>query len=303
MFSYSFELPTLMILAIILGFYFSRPRLPIRRNLNFVNMILIETLTILIDVAATEMDNDYMSYSIALVSLLNMAYFVVFFVRAYVMYLFSVSVMRDSLQNDTLAKHLIRLPLYLGILLSVLSPVIGSSGFPYVIFYIDESGYHSGSFYDFLYVCGFFYVLMSFIAMLMYGRNLRRRREKYGILVYNLILFMALVIRMSLPKYLIMDTLILMAILVVFLAFGNPEFFLDLRGAAFNRLALSEHLEEDRIRGRFISFGVVINDYHEMRDIYGSSQVEEGLVMIARYLKRLFRGGIVFYVRKGRFVV
>jgi EAL domain-containing protein (putative c-di-GMP-specific phosphodiesterase class I) len=137
----------------------------------------------------------------------------------------------------------------------------------------------------------------------MFGRTLGRRRERYGILIYNLLIFAALIIRLTLPKYLIMDTLILIAILIVFLAFGNPDFHLDLRGTAFNRPALSKYLEENTGRLKLTPFGVVIRNYHEMRDLYESSQMEEGLVMIAKYLKRISPKGILFYCRKGRFIV
>ena len=303
MWNYSFEFPTLSILAIILAFYFSRPRLPVRRSIVFVYMIVIETLIIILDLMATAVDNDYASYSIPLIKVLNMLYFVAFFDRAYIMYLFSVSVLRDSLQNGRVIKKLIKLPLFAGVFLSVISVIVGSADFPYVIFYINESGYHSGNLYCFLYICGFFYVLLAIIAVVMFGRTLGRRRERYGILLYNLLIFAALIIRLTLPKYLIMDTFILIAILIVFLAFGNPDFHLDLRGAAFNRLALSKYLEENAGKRKFTPFGVVIRNYHEMRYLYGSSQMEEGLVMIAKYLKRISPKGIVFYCRKGRFII
>ena len=303
MWNYSFEIPTLAILAIILAFYFSRPRLPVRKNITFIYMIVIETLIIILDVIATEMDNDYASYSIILMKILNMLYFIAFFDRAYIMYLFSISVLKDSLQNGRLIKKLIIMPLIAGIIISIISMITGSADFPYVIFYINETGYHSGKLYNLLYACGFFYVLLALIAVFMFGRTLRRRRERYGILFYNLLIFAALIIRLIWPKYLVMDTFILIAILIVFLAFGNPDFHLDLRGNAFNRLALSEYLEENTGKLRLVPFGVVIRNYHEMRDLYESSQMEEGLIMIAKYLKRRSPKGILFYCRRGRFII
>ena len=121
MWNYSFEFPTLSILAIILAFYFSRPRLSVRKNITFIYMIVIETLIIILDVIATEMDNDYASYSIILMKILNMLYFIAFFDRAYIMYLFSISVLKDSLQNGRLIKKLIIMPLIAGIIISIIS--------------------------------------------------------------------------------------------------------------------------------------------------------------------------------------
>ena len=126
MWNYSFEFPTLSILAIILVFYFSRPRLPVRRSIVFIHMIVIEALIIILDILATMVDNDYAAYSIIHIKVLNMLYFVAFFDRAYIMYLFSISVLRDSLQEGKLFKKLIRLPLFAGVFISVISIFIGS---------------------------------------------------------------------------------------------------------------------------------------------------------------------------------
>ena len=303
MWSYSFEVPILMILVIILGFYFARPRLPIRRNLTFVHLIVAETVTIITDLTATMVDNNPSNYGIGLIKTLNMLYFLLFFVRAYIMYLFSASVTKNPLQKDFLIRQIIRLPAYAGVIFSVLSAVLGSETVPYFIFYIDKSGYHSGNMYNYIYFCGFYYVLMSFVFSFLFRKSLGRRREKYGIAVYNILIFLSLLVRIVLPKYLIMDTILLMAILVVFLAFINPEFFVELRGYTFNRAALNEHLEENYESFKMIPFGVVVRKYHEMYDIYGASHMEEGLVLMGKFFKQLIPKGIVFYCRNGRFVI
>jgi EAL domain-containing protein (putative c-di-GMP-specific phosphodiesterase class I) len=303
MWNYSFEVPILMILGIILVFFFSRPRLPIRRNSTFLQMILIEALTIVIDVAASVTDNDASLCSLLLVNVLNMLYFSAFFFRAYVFYLFSVSVLKDTLGKSKAIRLLIRMPLFIGILMSVHSMVFGSSRHSYFIYYVDEAGYHSGAMYPLVYYCGFFYVLMSFICSYLYRNSLGRRREKYGMFLYNMIVFLSLVMRLAFPRFLIMDTFLFMAILVVYLAFVNPEYFLDLKAGAFNAMALGEYLEENIGEFKLVPLGIVIRNYLEMRDIYGYNQIDEGLVLIAKYLRQIFPKGIIFYCRNGQFVV
>ncbi len=303
MWSYSFEVPILMILVIILGFYFARPKLPIRRNLTFIHLIVAETVAIIANLAATMVDNEPSAYGTGLIKTLNMLYFLLFFERAYIMYLFSASVTKNPLQKNILIRQIIRLPLYFGVIVSVLSAVIGSEKIPYLIFYIDKNGYHSGNMYNYIYFCGFFYVLLSFVISFLYRKSLGRRREKYGIAAYNCLIFLSLFIRITLPKYLIMDTILLMAILVVFLAFINPEYFVELRGHTFNRVALSEHLEENYEHLNRVPLGVVVRKYHEMYDIYGATHMEEGLVLMGKFFRQLIPGGIVFYCRNGRFII
>lgn len=303
MWSYSFEVPILMILAIILGFYFARPRLSIKRNLTFVHLIIAETAAIIANLAATMVDNNPSDYGIGLIKTLNMLYFVLFFIRAYIMYLFSASVTKSPLHKDFLIRQIIRLPACFGVAVSVISAVFGSEKLPYFIFYIDKIGYHFGSMYNYIYFCGFFYVLLSFLFSFLFRKSLGRRREKYSIAVYNCLIFLSLFIRITLPKYLVMDTILLMAILVVFLAFINPEFFVELRGYAFNRAALSEHLEENCENLKRIPLGVVVRKYHEMYDIYGAAHMEEGLVLMGKFFRQLVPKSIVFYCRSGRFII
>lgn len=303
MWDYSFEIPNLMILGIVLLFFCSRPRLASKRNVAFIWMVLIETWTILMDILASSIDNNFAAYKLQLVGFANMLYFVAFFLRSYVMYLFAVSVMKDTLEANPVIRHIVGLPFYFGVALSLYSSIIGHSQGNIFIFYVDRTGYHQGKLYPYLYICGFYYVLMAFVAMALFWKNFKRRREKYGMILYNLIIIAAYVTRIVLPRHLVMDTFVLMAILIVFLAFENPEFYLDLRGTAFNRLAFSEQLEENIGRFDLMPFGIVVHDFNEMRDIYGSAQMEEGLSLISRYLKQIFKSGKIFYCRSGRFIV
>ena len=303
MWSYAFEIPILLILSIIIGFYFVKPRLPVRKNLVFVHLIVAEAAALVTDLIASIMDNNYASFGIGTLKIVNMLYFLAFVERAYMLYLFCATVLRDTYQRDVLIKNIIRIPMYTGIGLSIFSAIVGSKEFPHLIFYIDETGYHSGSMYDILYVCGFYYVFVSMVSWFLFGKMLGRRRERFALLLYNIICCCSLVVRFVWPTILLMDTCILMAIMVVFLTFGNPEYALELRSNSFNRVALDEHMEEHFSRLRPEAFGVTIHNFLEMRDIYGTSQMEEGLILIAKYLRHVFPGCILFYCRNGRFVL
>lgn len=234
MWSYSFDVPILMILGIILLFYFSRPRLPIRRNRVFLYVVIAETLAIIIDVLATEACNEFDEYSLLWVNIINMLYFIVFFLRSYVFYFFSLSVLKITLVRKRLYSLLIRIPVIVGIVMTVHSMIFGGSGTGTYIYYVDAEGYHSGNMYSLVYYVGFFYILLSFLCSYLFRNSYGRRREKYGMFSYNILLLAGLIIRVCLPKYLILDTFMFMAILVVYLAFINPEYFLDLRAVAFN---------------------------------------------------------------------
>ncbi len=297
MWSFSFVVPTLLILLIILLFFFSLPRLSIKRNRYFVEMIIAETVTIISDISSSYADNHYELFSVKILYLLNLLYFVAFFTRSFIMYKFTVGILGVTMGASKAVRFIIRIPYYFCVMMSVLS------FFDDLVFYVDATGYHGGKLYNILYYCAFFYVLLSFLAISHFRKRLARRRERYSMFLYNAIIMAGIVIRLLLPRYLLMDTFVLMAVLVVYLAFENPEYYLELRSIVFNSRALREYLEEHTGREDCRCLGIVVRKYHEMRDIYGASRTDEALNMIGRYIVQLCSGKKVFYCRKGRFIV
>ncbi|MCR5255501.1 MAG: EAL domain-containing protein [Acetatifactor sp.] len=263
----------------------------------FLQMIAIEICVICLDMLSSYMDNNYEHYSILAVTAANMLFFVAFYTRALVMYVFNLSVL-DARKNDSIPMvQLFRLPYYLCAVMAVISPVTK------LVFYIDEAGYHSGPLYNILYVCSFFYLFLSYCVYYLKRLNLKRKRERYCLLFYNFILTAGLIARFVFPKMLLMDTFCLMAIIVVYLAFENPEYYLELRGSVFNSKALKDYLEENMGHLNHRALAVTVHKYIEFRDIYGTSRMDEALALIARYLTSTFKGTAVFYFKRGSFIM
>jgi EAL domain-containing protein (putative c-di-GMP-specific phosphodiesterase class I) len=297
MWNLSFAIPALLILLVILAFYFSLPRLTVRRNRVFLQMVIIETIVMISDLVSSHMDNNYQDYDNWLITLLNMFFFIAFYTRSLIMYAFNVSVLDKRKNDSAMVVQLVRTPYYFSVLMALFSP------FTRLVFYIDDTGYHSGSLYNILYMCAFFYLILSYLLFVVKRNNLKRKRERYCLFLYNFIVATGLIVRILLPRMLLMDTFVLMAIVAVYLAFENPEYSLELRGAIFNSRALREYIEENIGHFKHRCLGVTVHKYHEMRDIYGTKQMDEGLFLIARYLTRTFKGCNVFYYRRGRYII
>ena len=296
MWSYSFEIPTLLVMLILLIFYFSRPRLPLKKNILFIQMIAIETLVIIFDIAASVADNNYQVVPKWIVDNLNMFYFIGFFTRSFVMFCFSLSVTRASIVLKTYMKYILSTPFYLGVVFSLVSPFLR------LIFYVDDLGYHSGVLYPYIYVVGFSYALTSLFIICRFRKAIPKR-EFYTMVMYNNILIISLLVRIAFPTTLLMDTFVLIDIIIVYLAFENPEYFLELRSTVFNSKALREFIEENTGKMDYKVIGIVVHRYQVIREIYGAGQTDAGLNMIGKYLNQLFPKDKIFYNRKGRFVV
>ena len=297
MWNYYFAVQSTFILGIILVFYFSLPRLSIRMNRTFVHMLILQSLVIFFDIVSSWADNNYEIMSVSVLYLLNTAYFILFYGRAYVCFMFTADVYRIDPAENKLRTFLIRLPVIIGMILVSTSPLNG------LVYSIKEDGYHSGPLYNILYVISYFYVILAFCVMFSCRYRLKKRRYKYCMLLFNLIIFVGLVMRWLFPAFLLMDTFCLMAVIAVYLTFQNPEFYLDLKGSVFNRDAFKAYIEENNGRLAYNILGVVVHNYYEMRDIYGGRQMDAGVSMIAKYLTETFPECNVFYYRRGRYIL
>lgn len=75
MWNMDFVIPSLLVLAVLLIFYFARPRLPNQLNRSFLFLLVSDIATIVTDFLATCADNAYHSLPLWLVSVLNLLFF------------------------------------------------------------------------------------------------------------------------------------------------------------------------------------------------------------------------------------
>ena len=118
-----------------------------------------------------------------------------------------------------------------------------------------------------------------------------------------LVLCVGYVVRMYAAPYLVMNSFYMLAILIQYFAFQNPDIFLDRKTGALSHLTATPYLQELNERGPFSAFAIGINDYMESCSLYGERQMTKGLRAITRYLKAAFPDCQVIYAAMGRFVL
>ena len=297
MWNISYAYPTLFILIFLMVFYFSLPRIPIRRNRVYVNLLLIETLCIATDIISSWVDNNYPQISPSALYIINGIYFITFFIRSCVIYSFNEAVLSVNTKDNKLIYFLTRLPLFLGIICVIINPIYKW------IYYVDETGYNDGSLYGIVYIIAFFYCFISFSIFAAFRLRLRRRRYRYCLWLCNMLILSGLILRLCFPKFLLMHTFCLGAILSLSVAFEDPEIHLELHGMVFNGKALRDYVEERYGKLEHRVIGITLFKYYDMRDVYGTTQMDACLNMVGRYLTQTFKKCLIFYYRKGRFVI
>ena len=294
--NYSFTVPSLLILLVIMGYYFFRPRVPIRQNRAFLAILVIDIFTVLFDYVANRLNETWPEHAPWLLWMFYMLYFVFYLTRIYMFFVFTISVLdaRGSIRAR----------------LSVLSPIVYvpsialtlSSLFTGWVFCIRD-GYHPGPIYNLLYISAGCYLLFSLIAIFRSRKKLAAS-EVIGLTGLQFTLIAGNIVRMFVPNFLVMNTFCLMAILVIFLSFQNPDLFLSDRGYVYNLPAFRALLLEwHRKRKPWHLVGFVLQNYNEHREIFGGQQMDDALVQINRYLYDTFPGENCFYLRSGCYVI
>ena len=295
MWNYSYVFPSLLILFILVSYYFMLPRIPIRMNRTFIHLIGIECVVMIMDIISSWADMNYQLFPRWALYALNNLYFIAFFARALFFCVFTISVLRLEFLNNHFKYLLVMVPFVLESVLVLITP------FTRNFYYMDDTGYHSGPLYNTLYLLFWLYLGISFFAILTHKERPRSKREFNTALWINTILLIGTICRLAFPQYLLMDTFCLIALLVSYLSYMNPDFYLEGRTWIFNARAIREYLDEINGQKKYRIFAFAIHDYRDVRELYGIRQMDHGVNLICDYLKKTFPNKIVFYYRSGRF--
>ena len=91
--NYSFIVPSVLVLLVIMGYYFFRPRLPIRLNRAFLAILVIDICTELFECISFRLNETWPEHAPALLWVINMLFFVFAFIRPFMFFVFTVSVL------------------------------------------------------------------------------------------------------------------------------------------------------------------------------------------------------------------
>ena len=296
MMNYSFTVPSLLILLIIMGYYFFRPRVPIRLNRAFLAILVIDICTVLFDYVANRLNETWQEHPDWLLWMIYVLYMTFYLTRIYMFFVFTISVLdaRGSIRSSlSIYSPIVYFP---SIALVLLSPLTGW------VFTIRE-GFQRGPLHSLLYISAGCYLLFSLIAIYRSRRKLTTN-EIIGLVGLQTVLIAGNIARIVIPNFLVMNTFCLMAIMVVFLSFQNPDLFLSDRGYVYNLPAFRALLLEwHRKRKPWHLVSFVLQNYNEHREIFGGQQMDEALVQINKYLKDSFPGQSCFYLRNGCYAI
>lgn len=286
----------MLVLVVIMGYYFFRPRLPIRLNRAFLAILVIDICTELFECVSTRLNETWSVHSPALLWIFNLLFFVFGFIRSFMFFVFTVSVLDARTLLSSRLRSLAPVVYIPCVAIALTTP------WTHWLFWIDR-GFHSGSLYWILYGCGCCYLTFAAIAVIRHWKDLSKH-EIISLLAIQAILLAGNLARFLLPNFMVMNTFCLMTIVVIFISFLNPDLFMSERGSVFNLPAFSALLAEyTRKKKPYRVLGISIQNYTEHREIFGGKQMDEALASINRWLKESFPHMCSFYLRGGNYAM
>ena len=296
MWDFSFIIPCALIMVTLFCFYSSKPRPPLHLNRMFLGLLVIELLVLFTDIVSTKVDEMHELFSPATLYLANTAFFVCFVLRIYWFFLFTVDLMRIGDMQRPSWLWVTAVPFFAIEAICLTSFMTGA------IFSVQNGAYASGPLYRILGYTYYFYAGLSIILAIGYRRKLRHY-DLACIIWYNLALLAGSVIRVLLPKVLVMDTFCTVAITIIYLAFLNPDLYLSEHRSVFNTHCLRLLLKDPSHQSNSYLLGFALQNYIHERSILGSGQMDKATSLISTYLRETFHDEIPFYLRDGRYVL
>ena len=295
MWNYSYMLPSILFLYVFVFFYLTRPRLNIKISRTFFAILIVEFFASIFGILLSFANDNYANFSQHFLSLLNTIYFTLFLFRVYLFFIFTIDILKYNYSDKT-KKRIVRSVLAVSCALVMFSFWWG------IVFRIDEDGYHSGPLYFIPYVCSLTYIALSLALIRKHGKQLSKF-ERIGAIIYNLMLVVGSVFQIFFPKELIMDVFCVVAIIVIYLYFQNPELYMSDRGKAFNMKAFKAIIDENINNNTFRMLGFALRNYNDERGIYSGDQMDKVIALITEFIHEKFPQYVVFYLRSGRFVI
>ena len=295
-YNYDFAFATVPIQIILLLFYSSRRNLPIRQSTSFSIVMISNLIMTVTDIASCEMNAVFTELSGFALYSVNIVYFLAFVIRGWVLFDYTAECCKEYKILDSRSRTMAAIPAFITAFLVLITP------WAKTIFTFTEQGYQNCSLYSAIYFCTYFYIFASYVCIFVCFRNLSSR-IRWGLISYNTILFLGLVLRKLLyGKYLVMSYISMLAILIIFLTTENPDLYRDQKTKFFNKNAFdvigSDYLLRDQ---QFNSLIVSVYNYKTATDLYGQKQLYNALSRFGETIIQKFPDYYVFYFDKGDF--
>lgn len=294
---YNYAITSLVLMGIVAIAYCMRFRVRTLLGSCFIFNLVVSMLCAVLDIASDYTSSLYGAAPNIVPTFFDQLYFAALILQPYAffLYAYTLSVRRRRLSGRLLL--LFTVPLLLLEAICAVTPLTNW------IYYVDADGLQNGPAYILMFIEGIFYICAALTVMHVQRAHVLRR-ERVGVYLYCAALATGYTVGIIVPNVLVIDGCTAIALLVMYLSLQNPELYLSNSGGMYNRRGMGEVLSDALMRGRHISIvGFSINNFDDMRELYGTAQLDASIELIYAYLCEEFPQLVSCYLESGRFAL
>ncbi|MCR5064124.1 MAG: EAL domain-containing protein [Treponema sp.] len=292
LFNFDYTVSFLFILVIFLLFYFIKPKLSTRTNINFVILLFCEICTTLLQLITQGGDYSLVQYPYIVFIILECVFAAMFLARSFMVFYFFMSLCEVKI--TPIRKKIL---IFINIIFALL---IIASSICFIFNYFDT---HPITIFLIFTIVPCFFYIHSLLFVIKKSKAVGARGLVSSALCI-ITLITAEIFSGIFDNYIPINLVWLFVIIILFLSFENPDNHIDARTGFFIRQAFHTYIRENqRLNRKSYYVGFVIKNYIEKRMIYGEVQMDQGLTEIGKCLKKHFPHHKWFYLRDGHFIV
>lgn len=293
----NFEIAAIVVEAIFILFFYAKKHLPTRQNRHFALSMEFIWLVLVMDVLSAYINTYWVRFPIALVQFINVIYFLLSAVVTISLFMYVLSVTRQI--------EIVRTPIFVIYLIPFIVAVFMALSTPFtgLVYRFDEvAGYVHGPVWIYQAVWNCFYIILAGAYVGVYRRYLSRQ-QFFSMVFFFVIIALGVLLQIGFFNWVLLtNSMICLAVTVIYLSMQNPDLYIDKRTGLFNREGFLEMVQENLDAGnRFSLVGVYFDNYNVMQSVYGDEKASLALSDAVGFIKK-FSGGYLFRLSTDYFV-
>lgn len=295
-----FDYAGICVIAAVMFSFFYRQTIKTRSSSFFTAFMCIALFTVIFDIISTGMLKYARQIPVWLSCIPQMLYLGALVANPVIYLLYILSVVGNKKVIKKWIYAAVLAPFALQILFVLISPFIHGAG----IFWFNENReYVHGPLLYVQYAITFAYILGSLIYVMIRRKTFTLIQE-ITIYLYVVINVICVVLQMIIPRLLIQQFGITIAVMLIYMSLQNPQDYIDKRLGAFNGIAFADVFNSGVARGKkFAVLGVRICGLRYIGDTLGEDSESEILKNIVQFFIREAGKKRVFVISQTKYAI
>lgn len=292
-----FEVSAMLFQLIFIVFFIIKKHLPTKQTKFFFLAMMVSFFTTILDLVTAVMNSYADRFPDSILFTVNTIYFCMVPVLSLVFFSYILALTKQLEFVKTPLFFVYCIPFLISEIMAVLSPFTG------FLYSFENKEYVHGSFYLLEFVFNVFYLLLTFVYITIYQKNVTKL-QRQCIYFFCFLLFGSAIAQARIFSWILLTNAVTStALVIVYLSLQSPDFYIDKSTDMFNIDAFSEIASEILLdKGDFNCQLLFIDDYRTIKSLYGVENISDALLEFAEYIKNTVRNIYVFHLGNGNFL-